>query len=144
KDTTLTQQLLFQMMGRVRKTKTNEVTVYMDNRMNKKTQEMTYMKDDAMNYIRSVESIELPTLRMSTDEGMVNKVVVNSFTKLRAMYERDRMNTQAHVWLSVFDKLATEKGHDIQYNFEQVRNKKAKTNLNKLVKGATNIDQFVD
>ena len=144
KDSTLTQQLLFQMMGRVRKTRTSEVQVYVDNRMNKSTQEMTYMKDDALNYIRSVESIELPTLKMKTDDGTVNKVVVNGFTKLRAMFERDRMNTQAHVWLTVFDKQAREKGHELVYDFEQVKNKKAKQNLKKLVKDAVNIDQYVE
>ena len=54
------------MMGRVRRTKTNEVTVSIDNKTNKSRNEMCYMKDDAMRFIRMVESVELPTLKMNT------------------------------------------------------------------------------
>ena len=91
-------------------TKTNEPTVDIDNRTRKKRNEMVYMMDDAIQYIRSVESIELPTPKMTTDEGIVNKIVVDSAS-------------MSHVWLTVFDKLANEKGHVMQYKFKAFQNK---------------------
>ena len=91
---------------------------------------MVYMMDDAIQYIRSVESIELPTPKMTTDEGIVNKIVVDSAS-------------MSHVWLTVFDKLANEKGHVMQYKFKAFQNKnKIKHNLDEQVRNAVYIDHF--
>ena len=54
------------------------------------------------------------------------------------------MNTAAHVWLAVFDRLAQQKGHTVKYSFTDVRNKKSSETMKKKVCGAINIDTYVD
>lgn len=126
---TIVQEIVFQMIHRVRKIKTNIVDVLIPNIMNFDHDLCIADMDDGIKQLKNVKNVNLKLVTsFNAERGtIVRETVLNTYDHLHARYLRDQMNTSAKLWLSTFKLLATQKGHEISFDFVFVKNKKGET-----------------
>lgn len=129
---TIIHDMIFQMIHRVRKVRTNTVDILIPNAMSFEYKLPIYDWEYGISHLNDVKGLQLKrTDYVEKDGRLVSNVVIDNYALLHGLIVRDNRNTYSDVWLSTFVQLGKQKGHSFTFDFVYKLDKNGAIMINK-------------
>lgn len=168
---TYTQNILFQMIHRIRVTRSKDIHMLIPNRVNFNTNEILHTHTECIEKLNTLKNITFNTTEKVVDGELIQDIVIDNFSRMFSYFLMDRENTNSKVFLTCLLKYGLEKHYtfdltnlktekkkikvlnehdeneEIEINVKPKQQKpetENKVSLNKLILKAKNITKFHD